>query len=262
MRGQSTVVANRTRLARSWAVRPLLCLCLAACGRIGFAGHAAPARLDAAIDAPPDAPLCVTGDGLCPPGCTAATDGDCPAACGDGTCSGNSGETCRSCMADCDTMAAVCGNGICDPGETSATCPPDCGPSPWPFGQMEMDFLTAVNQARTTGVTCPGDSMVTTAPALTLDPAPPTSARLLAWNLAALDTLLPAPTTCNGASVGSFATTAGYSAYVLGTGYPTAQDAVNGFVTSSNTCPIIMSRSVAMIGVAQGASVGWVIFLR
>jgi hypothetical protein len=48
-----------------------------------------------------------------------------PAACGDGVCDKEGGETPWSCEADCGD---ACGNGVCQPeyGEFGSTCPEDC----------------------------------------------------------------------------------------------------------------------------------------
>lgn len=73
---------------------------------------------------------CGDNDGCCAGGCTAATDNDCPAECGDGHCS--PGEGCDTCPDDCghcDPGEPVCGDGTCDAGhdEDCETCPHDCG---------------------------------------------------------------------------------------------------------------------------------------
>src|SRR5262245_49521214 len=71
-------------------------LVLAACGKD------AAKQPDAGIDACVDVTACEVGDGCCPAGCSAATDGDCSTTCGNGT---------------------VEANETCDP---QATCPDDC----------------------------------------------------------------------------------------------------------------------------------------
>jgi hypothetical protein len=105
---------------------------------------------------------CVAGDGCCPPGCSIASDADCPAVCGDGVRS--AGETCDyhitaglpgACARTCDdadacttdsasgteegcsracfhvrVTACLSGDGCCPPGCTVAAdhdCAPTCG---------------------------------------------------------------------------------------------------------------------------------------
>ena len=46
------------------------------------------------------------------------------ATCGDGTCAG---ETCESCAADCGPCGPACGDGTCDASESCDACASDCG---------------------------------------------------------------------------------------------------------------------------------------
>jgi len=61
--------------------------------------------------------------------CCADFDKACPqiAACGDGKCQKDLGESCQTCAPDCGTCPAVCGNGACEPGEDCKACAKDCG---------------------------------------------------------------------------------------------------------------------------------------
>jgi hypothetical protein len=89
---------------------------------------------------------CVPGDGCCPTGCTAATDADCSASCGNGTIDAN--ETCdppESCPAGCDdgnactvdslTGSAANCNGTCSHSSITSCssgdgcCPTSCDSS-------------------------------------------------------------------------------------------------------------------------------------
>jgi hypothetical protein len=61
---------------------------------------------------------CTNGDGCCPPTCTAATDSDCSANCGNGVIDSNTGETCEP--------AATAADGGVDSGVDAGTpCPED-----------------------------------------------------------------------------------------------------------------------------------------
>jgi hypothetical protein len=66
--------------------------------------------------------------GLCPEDCDQQSN-----ACGNGTCEVNLGESCTSCLVDCDildinqnSVCATCGNGVCEGAEISGLCPEDC----------------------------------------------------------------------------------------------------------------------------------------
>jgi hypothetical protein len=240
---------------------------VAACGRVGFAQRAAidGGGDDDAPNATIDAIACVDGDGLCPSGCL-GLDNDCVATCGDGICSGNAGEKCASCDADCNTMADVCGNGICDPDESSATCMTDCGPSPWPSAQIaiEDDFLAKLNTARAAGVTCPGTTSATIGGALARGPEDPSVMQHLAWQIAHQPSFPAGTVTCNGVGYETFGNAVGYSIGVFGYNYGTADFAVSSFLADSGTCPLIVDpgRTTVVLAVGQDLANSWVMFLR
>ena len=226
-----------------------LLLVLAACGRIGFSDRGARDAdvdaEDAAPDAAPDAPMFV--------------------GCGDGVCMGNGGESCTSCASDCMTTTAVCGNGVCDPGEDSASCMPDCGPTPWPFAQLETDFLTEVNIQRQAGTACPGAMSGTVVAAFSVNPSDPAPARHNAWEIAHDNNSLATTKTCSGAEMAAtFVNPAGYSVAIWGWNYGSGKAAADGLVAAANTCPILMdgSRTVAMVGAATDIAAGWVIYMK
>jgi hypothetical protein len=131
-----------------------------------------------------------------------------PAVCGDGICAGASGELCSTCT-DCITTADVCGNAECSPGETGVSCYADCGPSPWPWQSDSATMLAAINNARSTGVVCPGASSTVTAPALSYDVTFDAAAREWAWEAAHGD-WVPA-NGCNGRAATERVNTAGAS---------------------------------------------------
>jgi hypothetical protein len=128
---------------------------------------------------------CVAGDGCCPPGCTAATDPDCPAVCGDGVV--EPGERCDrgitagrpgACAPTCDdgdactadfasgtvegcsrvcTHAAVTtcvsGDGCCPPG-CSAPADLDCAPV---CGNGHLEAGETCDPQASCPTTCPDD---------------------------------------------------------------------------------------------------------
>jgi uncharacterized protein YkwD len=203
----------------------LVFVLLASCGRVDFA------TIDAATvpaDARPDAA---------------------PAVCGDNVCSGDQGELCATCT-DCKTLSQVCGNGACEAGEDS--CYADCGPLPWPstWQTEATDMLAALNQARTTGVMCPGSGTVTTAPPLTYDPTIEPTAREWAWE-AAHENWIPADS-CNGRTALDRITAAGLgtgSAWkVFDSASPT--DAINMLLAYNVSCPNLMTPSVTKFAAA------------
>ncbi len=57
--------------------------------------------------------------------CADLASGSCSACCGNGVC--GIGETCETCVPDCDDCPVVCGDGVCDAAETCAKCKEDCG---------------------------------------------------------------------------------------------------------------------------------------
>jgi hypothetical protein len=250
-------------------------LAVAGCGRVGFraardGGDVAPADSsdDATTAEAPDASPCVDGDGTCPQGC-AGLDSDCVAVCGDGMCVGNAGETCGNCMADCDTMADVCGNGFCDPGEDGTNCATDCGPSPWPaaYVQLEADGLAAMNQLRTGGVTCPGDAMPTVAGAVIGDPPDGAmAARRMAWQIAHEPYYPSSGALCNG--VGLASVLSGYGEIEFLAGCASGSCAMNVFAGSDNTCADFMKASWTHVTIGavfdpvNTSSFGWVVFFK
>jgi hypothetical protein len=142
---------------------------------------------------------CVGGDGCCPPGCTAATDSDCPAVCGDGVV--ESSEQCDrgitagkpgACASTCDDADActvdlaagsVAGctracrhepitacrdNDGCCPAGCSAATDSDCNPS---CGDGHIGAGETCDPPSTCPTTCPDDGDPCTAEQLTGDPA-------------------------------------------------------------------------------------------
>jgi uncharacterized protein YkwD len=172
---------------------------------------------------------------------------DVPAAvCGDNVCSGNAGENCTTC-ADCVTLTPVCGNSVCDPGEAT-TCYTDCGPLPWAWPGDADEMLIAVNQARTSGTTCPGGGGQQTAPALTADTTLEVTAREWAWETAHLGWTMSA--SCNGRSGNDRVTDAGASTAwkVFNATSPTT--AITYLLGSKDSCNAIMSASNTRLGAA------------
>ncbi len=192
----------------------LLWLVMAGCGRIDFA-----ARPDSTIDTSADSHVAV---------------------CGDGVCDGQLGELCSTCS-DCKTLSVVCGNGACEAGE-DGTCYVDCGPSPWPWQAEADQMLTALNQARATGVTCPGATSAITAPALVYDAVIEPTAREWAWE-AAHETWYPADA-CNGRTAFDRVTAAGLASAWKVFGSTSPADAINMLLADASACPNVMSSSV------------------
>lgn len=242
-----------------WVLRLSVLLVLtSACGRIAFDPQGDGGGDGGGGD--PDATLTCTSDGFCAPNC-GDTDPDCVTVCGDSICAGNAGELCTTCPTDCRTTADVCGNGTCGPSESSATCYVDCGPTPWPWLQAEADLLAAINQARTQGTAC-GGGMVTTAPAVTLDPDLVRAARDFAWEHAQFGP--PSLTRCNGQGVFAYFTevnASGVNATITNANTPA--EWVATWIAGSN-CPTLMNATYTLAGVAyaEGISSPYVAFLR
>ena len=250
-------------------VRVLVLLVIAACGRIGFGetgdrgSNGDGGATDDGTAADGTTVTCVDGDGICAVACV-GMDTDCMTTCGDGRCVGNAGERCGNCASDCATTNDVCGNTICDPDEDSTSCETDCGPSPWPFTQLETDLFNALNMLRTSGFQCPGTGSVTTAPALAAGPADPTDdAHHLAWQIAHQPNTSMMPMTCNGTSYAAL-TPPGYFTGVFTSGNATALAALNGFKSNNGDCVALMNPSSTMveIGAAMDVTDGWIIFLN
>ena len=142
---------------------------------------------------------CVSGDQCCPPGCTAATDSDCPAVCGDGVV--ESSEQCDraitagqpgACPSTCDdddactvdlAAGSVAGctracwhepitacrdNDGCCPAGCSAATDSDCNPS---CGDGRVGAGETCDPPSTCPTTCPDDGDPCTTEQLTGDPA-------------------------------------------------------------------------------------------
>jgi hypothetical protein len=221
-----------------WSV---LLLVVVGCGRIGFdppgsGSSAGDATRDTSAEAGEEPTTC-DADGQCPLMCVGMGDPDCVASCGDSTCSG--GETCRSCGADCKTTMNVCGNGSCGAGETTANCFTDCGPTPWTWQTDEADLLARINNARTTGTTCPG-GVLATAPALALATDLQGGARDWAWERAHLGT--SGFFRCNGSSAPG-------DTYQLTSGPMTNTDRMNNLLADMASCNNMMSTANAEAGV-------------
>lgn len=198
----------------------------AGCGRIDFAARP---------------------DGTGTPGVDTSIDMG-PAVCGDGVCAGQQGELCATCS-DCVTLSAVCGNGACEAGETGV-CYADCGPAPWPGAwQTEaMDLLTAANQARATGVMCPGTSTVMTAPALVYDVTYEPTAREWAWE-AAHENWIPADA-CNGRTALQRVTTANAASIWKVFAASSPSNAIAMLLADATACPNVMTASNTKLGAA------------
>ena len=188
--------------------RVITVVLLAGCGRIGFDG----AAHDATID---------TG----------------PTVCGDRVCAGEQGELCTSCAADCVTLARACGNGACEAGEDDA-CPADCGPTPWPWAGDGALMLAAVNEARATGITCPGGAGGQMLPPLTYDGSLEPTAREWAWE-AAHQGWTPADG-CNGRSAEDRVAAAGVSSIWKAFGATTASEGAAMLIAFGPACAAIM----------------------
>lgn len=177
----------------------------------------------------------------------ADNDGQTMLRCGDGTCSGTAGELCTTCMADCMTLAPVCGNGACDAGESSLECYADCGPTPWQWTANEQVVLTMINDARVNGTQCPGGGGVITAPALTSDAAMQLAAREWAWERVHQGYTGP-DAGCNGRSLGDrLSPVNAGAAWIMDAS--TATDAVTFILANQAACPSVLNAAYAAIGV-------------
>lgn len=213
---------------------------LAGCGRLGF---------DATGDGGGS-----TGDGKGSGSGSATIDAAISMVCGDGICGGTSNETCQSCASDCKTTQPVCGNYACDLGEDGASCPIDCGPSPWPWTSDEAELRSLINAKRTGGVTCPGGMGVITAPALADDANLDRAARDIAWEEAEHGTV--GLTRCDGQSVLFYLAQVGASNSQVNSNTNTNQQRVDAWAADMNGCPNLMDASKTIMGVsiATGAS--------
>jgi len=201
------------------------------------------ASYDGAIDGlgPDSAQTCAGNDNVCLVMCV-ATDPDCTTTCGDNRCVGNAGELCGTCTADCATTAVVCGNAQCQPGE-SPDCYADCGPVPWTWNTEEQQLMTLINNARTTGVACPGANNVTR-PAFTLEPALIAGAREWAWEMSHSNYFGSTADGCNGRTYQQRKLDGGaFTGYVRSRGYATVQLAFDAWMASATQCPIVMSAT-------------------
>lgn len=230
------------------------------CGRIAFDPHATTSGDGgASIPQPDGGTFTCEADGFCAPDC-AGTDPDCGTQCGDSICAGNAGEWCTTCAADCRTTADVCGNGTCSPNESSATCYVDCGPSPWPWDQVEAEMLAAINRARTEGTECNGE--VVTAPALSLDPALVDAARNLAWETAYIGSF--GLTRCSGQGLFAyFAEVNAASAQMTADSTDTPEQWVAAWA-AGGSCASLLNTNHTLVGVAFAEDMGktYVAFLR
>ena len=205
----------------------LVCVCLLfGCGRIRF-----------------DIP---GGDGS-----TADDDGQSMVTCGDGTCSGYDGELCVTCMADCRTLAPVCGNGACDAGE-SPDCYADCGPSPWVWTADEQALLTMINDARVNGTSCPTGGPITSPP-LTSNTTLELAAREWAWERVHQEWTGPGGG-CNGRSVSDrIIAVNGRAAWIFDAA--TVTDTMMFILASDMACPSVLSSANTEIGVGRADDV-------
>jgi hypothetical protein len=242
----------------------LFVVALASCGRIGFEIHAGvksdAGDGDGGVGSDAAQTACVDGDGMCPAGCV-GMDSDCVNVCGDGLCVGNAGEKCGACAADCATTSDVCGNGHCDVDESSASCPTDCGPSPWPWDQQGADLVSMLSAMRTGGFTCPGGAM-TTVGALSAGPDPKRGADHLAWEIAH-QPFFTGLNECDGTTFISDINAAGYSGGAFGQ-TATAASAIAQIKGDGPTCMRVMmgQYTTASVAMALDVSDAWVIFLK
>jgi hypothetical protein len=210
------------------------------------------------------------GDGICNGSetCTSceADCGSCTAACGDAICDGPAGETCTGCADDCNTVDAVCGNGACDGGEVSTTCYADCGPAEWPlaWADWEEQARVLVNEHRAAGTDCPGGVEKDPAGPVAMSPQLQTATRLHSWDMSYSGYFNH--TSCNGRSPWQRAAAAGASATgeTIGGGYPSPAAMVDGWMSSSGHCNILMSPGNTLIGVGYADEAGgkWTALFR
>lgn len=201
---------------------------------------------------------CTGGDGCCPSACSAATDSDCVAVCGDGACTVAAGELCTSCAADCNTTATVCGNGACQSGETSASCLADCGPSPWTSGwaTWESEVVTLFNMHRAAGTDCPSGAKSPVG-AVTMEGPLQTASRLHSWDQSYSNYF--SHTSCNGRTFTQRASAQGTSAFgeIIARGQTSPASAVSSWMAStSGHCDIIMNGSYTRVGVGYAQASG------
>jgi len=174
---------------------PTTCPTAGSCATVALRGAAA--TCSAACVVTPIV-ACVSGDGCCPPGCTAESDGDCHTLCGNGLV--ETGEVCDraitaglpgACPASCDdgnactvdltvgsvanctracTHAAVTaclsGDGCCPPGCT-AESDDDCAPS---CGDGRLEAGETCDPPATCATTCPDDGDACTTERMVGDP--------------------------------------------------------------------------------------------
>ncbi len=165
-------------------------------------------------------------------------------------------------MADCATLAVVCGNAECQTGEDGTTCYADCGPPSWPWETEESALRAAINMARTGGTTCSGDAAARFASALAVDTTMQPGAREYAWEIAHHEFHMNMA--CNGRSFVERQATYGANG---GLSHPlavTAAGAVASWSASSTLCPVMMTtgRTQLAVGVALDAQPGWVMWLK
>jgi hypothetical protein len=182
------------------------------------------------------------------------------ALCGDGTCSGNSGESCQGCATDCMTGSPVCGNGVCDAGEDGGSCYDDCGPITWPapWITIEDGLLALVNAERASGTDCP-TSMQNPVSALVRDAGMDVISRNHAWDLSHRNYSATNGTRCNGVSIFMLLQNAGYSlprASATSIGGGTAAGVVAGWMSSNTLCPIVMDGAFTRLGAGHAQDSG------
>jgi hypothetical protein len=196
-------------------------------------------------DASPNA--CAGGDDRCLLGCV-GDDPDCTTSCGDSRCVGNAGELCTTCEADCQTLAAVCGNGHCQTNE-APDCYADCGPTPWTWTTAESDLLAMINAKRVGGHTCPNGTPVT-APALVASMALRPAARDWVWEIAHHEFVASGGGACNGRTFADRQVPVDFDYAVNGRGYASAAAAVEGWFSNESICPQLMSTARTQIATA------------
>jgi hypothetical protein len=210
------------------------------------------------IDGPIGA--CAGGDNKCLVSCV-GMDPDCTTTCGDGKCVGNAGEFCGNCAMDCATTNVVCGNGQCQAGE-SPDCYADCGPAPWTWSAEEMQLTALVQNARTSGFTCPGGSAVTR-PAYQIVAGLQPAAREWVWEMSHQSFFGMNNVSCNGRTLSQREMDGGFGGYVRSTGYATVQDAFNSWMSSTSLCPIVMSTATqASVAVALDATKAYIMVIK
>jgi hypothetical protein len=165
-------------------------------------------------------------------------------------------------MADCATLAVVCGNAECQPGEDGTTCYADCGPPTWAWDAEEAALRSAINAARTGGTMCPGDGSPRFALALAVDTTMQPGAREYAWEIAHHKVHMDMA--CNGRTFAERQATYSANGGLSHSSAASAAAAVASWSATSTLCPVLMltGRTQLAVGVAIDAQPGWVMWIK